>query len=58
MNAHASFINNDGNEDEIQFNIPAISNQYEAVSELMNLFDDFCKENKIQKKLITHIETI
>lgn len=53
---NVGFISNDGNENEIQFDIPAISNQNEAVSELMTMFDDFCKKNQIQKKLITYIE--
>lgn len=49
------FLNNAGEEDETQFDIPSTDNQGEAISELMNLFYHFCLENNIEKGYIIYI---
>ncbi len=50
------FIDNEGNEDETQFDIPANYSQSRAISDIMSLFRTFCKENNIANPSVIYIE--
>lgn len=52
------FLDDNKREDEVEFDIPAESKEVEVISELMELFKDFCKENNIKNPEISYIEKV
>lgn len=50
------FLSDEKKEDEVEFDIPIGNKETEVVSELMELFDDFCEENNIKNPEIIYIQ--
>lgn len=49
------FINNEGNEDETQFDIQGTRSMRQTISELTELFADFCKENGFSTRKVLYV---
>ena len=49
------FVNSEGNEDETQFDIHGTHSMRKTISELTELFADFCKENDFSTRKVSYV---
>ena len=49
------FFNSEGNEDETQFDIHGTRSMRQTISELTELFADFCKENGFSTRKVLYV---